>query len=106
MPRTRGASPEEVPMPTTPSDEPAIFDPLRRYVHLADGPETTIVPVTADFWQTLATRTDLRDGRLVAAYRFATPAHREQRDHHPARDQIVCLLSGALDALLNHDGRR
>lgn len=93
-------------MPTTRSAEPAVFDPLRTYVHLADGPDATIVPVADDFWQTMAARTELHEGRLVAAYRFATAADWDHWERHPAGDEIVCLLSGALDVGLDEDGGR
>lgn len=74
------------------------FDLERTYVHLADGPDAKAVPVTPDFWQTIGTRSDLAGGRLVSASRFS-----EDWPHwevHPAGEELVMLVSGALDLVL------
>lgn len=80
------------------------FDPTRTYVHLADGPAATLVPVTDDFWQTIGERTDLHEGRLVTTYHFQTAADWSHWERHPAGDEIVCLLAGALDLVLDEPG--
>ena len=85
---------------------PGVFDPIRTYVHLPDGPDATLVEVGADFWSTIATRTDLHDGRMVTAYHFRTDADWNHWERHPAGDEIVVLLSGAMDLVLDEDGRR
>ena len=79
------------------------FDPLQTFVHLPDGPIATPLPVTPDFWQTLATRTDLGTGRLVSAYRFVKDWTSWER--HPAGDELVVQLSGAMDFVVEEAGR-
>src|SRR6185295_7186196 len=81
------------------------FDPFGTFVHLPDGPEARPVPVTADFWQTIDRRTDLHAGRMVTANRFASAADWPHWERHPAGDEIVCLLSGELDLVIEQDGR-
>jgi len=78
------------------------FDPLRTYVHLPDGPEATLVPVSDDFWQTIHARTDLHEGRLLTSYRFEADWTHWER--HPGGDEIVCLLAGAMDIVLEEQG--
>src|SRR5262249_6109744 len=75
------------------------------YVHLADGAATTLVPVGDDFWQTIHTRPELHEGRLLTAYNFP-PGAWAHWERHPAGDEIVLLLSGALDLVFDADGRR
>jgi mannose-6-phosphate isomerase-like protein (cupin superfamily) len=80
--------------------EPAAsaFDLTDTYIHLTDGAAATPVEVGADFWAKLGGRTDLQGGRLVVVTR-------ETRDWpmwemHPAGDEVVSLLSGAVDLVL------
>ena len=76
----------------------AAFDLERTYVHLTDGPDAKCVEVTPDFWQTLGARRDLRGGRLVSASRFTEDwPHWEM---HPAGEELVMLVAGALDLVL------
>ena len=79
------------------------FDPLHTFVHLPDGPVATPLPVTPDFWKTLSTRTDLGPGRLVSAYRFVEDWTSWER--HPAGDELVVQLSGAMDFVVEEAGR-
>ncbi|MGH7894846.1 MAG: cupin domain-containing protein [Candidatus Binatia bacterium] len=78
------------------------FDIMGTYVHLADGPAAVPVPVEPDFWQTIDRRADLHEGRLVTAYHFETGKW-DHWEMHPAGDEIVCLLSGAIDLVLQED---
>lgn len=78
------------------------FDPLATFVHLPDGPDASLLEVTPDFWERLAARRDLAGGRLVSAYRFEESWGSWER--HPAGDEIVVLLSGAMDFVLDEDG--
>ncbi|MFI5319913.1 MAG: cupin domain-containing protein [Myxococcota bacterium] len=74
------------------------FDLHASYVHLADGPDAKRVEVTPDFWRTLDAKPELRGGRLVTAARFdADWPHWEM---HPAGEELVMLVSGALDVVL------
>lgn len=75
------------------------FDPLAAFVHLPDGPEATLLEVTPDFWEQLGARRDLQSGRLLSAYRFEEDWTSWER--HPAGDEIVVLLSGAMDFVLD-----
>jgi mannose-6-phosphate isomerase-like protein (cupin superfamily) len=76
------------------------FDLADTYVHLEDGPGAAPVEVGEDFWATLERRTDLQDGRLVMLFRFRSAADWDHWEMHPAGDEIVCLLSGAIDLVL------
>ena len=78
------------------------FDPLATFVHLPDGPAATLLEVTPDFWQKLETRTDLHGGRLITAYRF--DADWTSWERHPAGDELVLQLSGAMDFVVD-EGR-
>lgn len=79
------------------------FDPLATFVHLPDGPAATLLEVTPDFWPKLGTRRDLHGGRLISAYRF--DADWTSWERHPAGDEIVIQLSGAMDFVLDEGGR-
>jgi hypothetical protein len=79
-----------------------VFDPLTTFVHLPDGPDATLLQVTPDFWQKLAVRTDLEAGRLVSAYRFESDWPSWER--HPAGDEIVVQLAGAMDFVVEEAG--
>jgi mannose-6-phosphate isomerase-like protein (cupin superfamily) len=75
------------------------FDPLATWVHLPDGPDATLLEVGPDFWQKLEARGDLSGGRLVSAYRFH--ADWTSWERHPAGDELVFQLSGAMDLVLD-----
>ena len=79
------------------------FDLVDTYLHIEDGPKAVQLPVGDDFWQTLPTRTDLGAGRLVASFRFEEDW--KVWEMHPAGDEVVCLLSGSIDVILERDGR-
>ena len=79
------------------------FDPLATFVYLPDGPAATLLPVTPDFWEELEAREDLAGGRLVSAYRFE--ADWASWERHPAGDELVVQLSGAVDFVLDENGR-
>ena len=78
------------------------FDPLATFVHLPDGPAATLLEVTPDFWQQLDARRDLHGGRLVSAYRFTEDWASWER--HPAGDEMVIQLSGAMDFVVEDGG--
>jgi mannose-6-phosphate isomerase-like protein (cupin superfamily) len=81
------------------------FDLTRTYVHLEDGPAAVPVKVGPDFWATIDRRTDLNRGRLVTVFRYPQAVDWDHWEVHPEGDEIVCLLSGALDLVLEEDGR-
>ncbi len=74
------------------------FDLTTTYVHLEDGPVARPVPVGADFWETIDRRSDLAGGRLVLVVHNA--ADWPTWEMHPAGEEIVYLLSGAVDLVL------
>jgi uncharacterized cupin superfamily protein len=81
------------------------IDIQHTYIHLQDGPTAVPVPVGPDFWQTIDTRRDLDGGRLVMIFHF--DADWPTWERHPAGDEIVCLLSGAVDLVLaEEEGER
>jgi mannose-6-phosphate isomerase-like protein (cupin superfamily) len=81
------------------------FDLAETYVHLEDGPDATAVTVGPDFWEQRGVGTPLHDGRLVMIFRFARPEDWNHWEMHPAGDEIVFLLSGELDLVVEEDGR-
>jgi uncharacterized cupin superfamily protein len=74
------------------------FDIQDTYIHLSDGPSVSPIEVKEDFWQTIDQRSDLQDGRLVMIFHFDEDWPTWER--HPAGDEVVCLLSGAVDLVL------
>jgi mannose-6-phosphate isomerase-like protein (cupin superfamily) len=81
------------------------FDLATTYVQLDDGPRAFAVEVDDAFWQTIDRRPELQGGRLVGTY------HNTQDwdiwEMHPAGEEVVCLLSGAIDVVLDEpDGER
>lgn len=80
------------------SPDTTAIDLSTTYVHLTDGPEARPVPVGPDFWTTIADRADLAGGRLVLVFHNA--ADWPSAERHPAGEEIVYLLSGALALVL------
>ena len=68
-------------------------DPSRTFVHLAEGPEATLVDVTPDFWETIGDRTDLQRGRLVTGMR--NDADWTVWEMHPAGPELIVVTEGA-----------
>lgn len=95
-----------------PSD--SAFDPVRTYAFLNDGGAAARIEGTETFWRELmsgAPRSDDAklvaggDGWLLSAYDMTTSMTTWER--HPAGDEILCALSGALEAVVqDKDGER
>jgi len=79
---------------------PSTFDLINTYIHLQDGADAVPVAVGEDFWATIGTRTDLHSGRLVTLFRIQSTDEWVHWEMHPAGDEVVCLLSGAIDLIL------
>ena len=79
---------------------PSTFDLINTYVHLQDGPDAVPVAVGDDFWATIDKRTELHSGRLVTLFHIQSTDEWVHWEMHPAGDEIVCLLSGAIDLIL------
>jgi mannose-6-phosphate isomerase-like protein (cupin superfamily) len=79
------------------------YQATETYVHL--GPEGTSVPlqVTSSFWQQLASGAFAHPGpgRLVSCYDFSESW--DSWESHPGGEEVVVLLSGAVDFLLEVD---
>jgi mannose-6-phosphate isomerase-like protein (cupin superfamily) len=78
------------------------FDLAGTYVQLEDGPVAFRVEVDDEFWERIDSRTELQGGRLVGI--FHNDADWPVWEMHPAGDEVVCLLSGAVDVVLENDG--
>jgi len=78
------------------------FDLLYTYIHLPDGAAADPVPVDEEFWTTIDSRTELHGGRLVTLHRYVGdwPAW----EMHPADDEVLYLLGGSVDTVLEVDG--
>jgi mannose-6-phosphate isomerase-like protein (cupin superfamily) len=81
------------------------FDLESNYLIVADGPDVRRIDVGPDFWQTIEQRTDLDAGRLVGVFRYEEDW--QSWEMHPDGDEIVVLLSGAVDLVLDErEGER
>ena len=76
------------------------FDLINTYVHLEDGPAATPIEVGTDFWATIDKRTELHGGRLVTLFHIQSTDEWVNWEMHPAGDEFVYLLSGAIDVVL------
>ncbi len=65
----------------------------------ADGSAARIEP-TADFWPALMSGQRRIDGRLVVGFRITEDMQHWER--HPAGDEVLLLLSGALAVVLQN----
>jgi oxalate decarboxylase/phosphoglucose isomerase-like protein (cupin superfamily) len=81
---------------------PAAFRLDATYVHVEDGPGAVRIEVTDDFWHTLDQRTELHDGRLITLGQMASDW--DHWEMHPAGDELVYLLSGAMEFILEMPG--
>lgn len=79
---------------------PSAFRFPETYVHLGDDGSAVPLPVTESFWADLAAGKlgDLGSGRLVTFHAF--DADWSSWEVHPNGDELVCLISGAVDFVL------
>ncbi len=78
------------------------FNLTDTYIHLSDGPVVTAVEVDEDFWENIHYRTELHEGRLVTVI-----DNRDDWSHwemHPAGEEVVILLSGEINLVLEEAG--
>jgi mannose-6-phosphate isomerase-like protein (cupin superfamily) len=79
------------------------FDLASTYVCLSPSGSASTIEVTSEFWTTIDERSDLADGRLVAAFRCdADWPHWEM---HPHGEEILVLLSGKLAMVFDEGGK-
>jgi mannose-6-phosphate isomerase-like protein (cupin superfamily) len=77
------------------------FDLTTTYVQLDDGAAATAVPVDDEFWEKIDRRPELHGGRLVGVFHNAEDWG--VWEMHPAGDEVVCVLSGAIDVVLDEE---
>jgi mannose-6-phosphate isomerase-like protein (cupin superfamily) len=81
----------------------SILDLAETYLHLSDGAAVSAVEVGPNFWSTLRDRTDLQAGRLVVITH--EKADWSTWEMHPDGDEVVALLSGEVDLVLQEGSR-
>jgi mannose-6-phosphate isomerase-like protein (cupin superfamily) len=73
------------------------------FVHLKDVGAASALSIGPDFWNTMGARGDLQTGRLVWTTRFDKDMpHWEM---HQAGDELLVVVSGAIELVLQGDGR-
>jgi|GEM_PF-389029 len=82
----------------------AVHSALTTGVHLRSNGSAAAVTTDNAFWAALASgsRTDMDDGRLVCQFQFDADWGNWER--HPAGEEMVFLISGAADFVLEVDG--
>ncbi|QBK04751.1 cupin domain-containing protein [Hylemonella gracilis] len=80
---------------------PLTQDILGTYLHFRDDGRADTVPATDAFWADLSTGRlpQLDQGRLMSAFTFSEPWASWER--HPAGEELVMLLSGACEFVLD-----
>ena len=75
------------------------------YVHLGDGGAATPIPVTDSFWSDLTSgrMPEAEDGRLVMQLEAAEEW--DSWEMHPEGEELVLLMSGSVDFILDRDGK-
>ena len=78
---------------------------INTYLHFQDGGAASTVPVTDTFWQDLASGqyAHLDRGRLMTAFSFSESWSIWER--HPAGEELVMLLTGSVQLVLEEDGQ-
>jgi mannose-6-phosphate isomerase-like protein (cupin superfamily) len=79
---------------------PQPFDIAKTFIHLREGGGAEPVEVTSSFWEATAAGT-LR-GQLVGAFDFtsARDLHSTIEEMHPEADEVLVVISGALDVVM------
>lgn len=84
--------------------DPGPYDAASTYVHLDEDGAGVPMPGGEPFWKALMEGhlPQLEHGRLISQHSFAAPWPSWER--HPAGEEVVVLLSGAVDFLLEVEG--
>jgi mannose-6-phosphate isomerase-like protein (cupin superfamily) len=77
---------------------------LDTYLHFRDGGRAEAIPLSESFWEELASGAypQLDQGRLMSAFTFSEAWAMWER--HPAGEELVMLLSGAVTVVLEESG--
>lgn len=77
---------------------PQAIDIAKSFIHLCEGGGAEPVNVTPSFWSAAQER----DGRVLGACDFTSPRdlHSSTQEMHPEADEVLLLVSGALDVVL------
>ncbi|HXZ00873.1 MAG TPA: cupin domain-containing protein [Stellaceae bacterium] len=75
-----------------------VFELNGTYVQLKDGGAATKVEAGNDFWVRLSGRPELAEGRIL--WSAAQVRDSEQWEMHPQGDEVIYLLSGAVDLVV------
>lgn len=80
------------------------FQAIETYLHLGSGGTAVPLEVNESFWDKLTSGgfDHLGAGRLVSTYDFAEDW--ASKEMHPAGEEVVVLLSGAAEFVLEVDG--
>lgn len=85
-----------------PTDHAEQFDLKTTYIHLTDGPAAHLIKIDETFWPTIHERTELGDGRLVT--KFSQSADWPHWEMHPDGDEVLYLISGKMELILDENG--
>ena len=79
------------------------FDLFGTFVHMGTSGALSPVEVNETFWKELmqGERADLNEGWLVAAFSMSESA--PMWEMHPAGEELLLLLSGAMDVVMQDD---
>lgn len=72
------------------------------YIHLAADERAKALVVDDDFWAMIAQRRDLDGGRLMGI--FDQTADWPTWERHPAGEEVLTMLSGEMELILDEDG--
>ena len=81
------------------------FDLSSTFVHLKDGGDAQAVKLTPAFWQEDPSGKRRYD-RVVGVFEFrsAEDLHSSMQEMHPEADELLFLVSGAIDLILDELG--
>jgi mannose-6-phosphate isomerase-like protein (cupin superfamily) len=78
------------------------FSLVETYIHLKPDEAAITMPGGEKFWAGIAERTDLETGRLMG--KTGQSKDWDHWERHPAGDEILTLLSGELELVLDMPG--
>jgi mannose-6-phosphate isomerase-like protein (cupin superfamily) len=83
---------------------PEAIDLSTTFVHLRSGGDAEPVALTPSFWR--ASTAPGRYDRLVGTFEFSSPEdlHSSTQEVHPEGDELIFLVSGAIDVVLQTAG--